>query len=470
MNDLMQKSAVETAALVRAGDISPLELMEETLRRIEAVNPALNAFVALNPEKSLEEARRKTEDLAAGRDIGPLAGLPLGVKDLEDAAGWPTTFGSVPFKDNIARVDSLQVARLKQAGAIVIGKTNTPEFGFTGFTKNLLFGTTRNPWDLEKTPGGSSGGAAAAVSGRLTALATGSDIGGSIRIPASYSGCFGLKPSFGRIPFGPGALISLGKAAVFGPLTRTVRDAALYLDLTAGYHPRDPDSLPPAGLSFETELDHFPRKLRIAYSPDLGYARVAREVADLCADAVRAFSDLGHEVELWTDGLTDVAAGWAVLVNMELYSWVHRDFQAMKGRMNRTLAAALEMAGSYTLADLITAQESRSLLNRELEGLFDRFDLLLTPTMPTTAFAAQGPPPAEIDGRPIPLLGAVAFTYPFNLSGHPAASVRAGLTSQGLPVGLQIVGPRHRDDLVLQASRAFEQARPWNDIWPELPS
>ena len=218
--------------------------MRDTLDRIDRVNPGLNAFVSLRPEAAMAEARALTEKVAAGKPVGPLAGVPLGVKDLEDTAGMVTSYGSLPFKDNLVQADSIQVARLKAAGAIVVGKTNTPEFGFTGFTKNRLHGTTRNPWNPERTPGGSSGGSAAAVAGGMVPLCTGSDAGGSIRIPASYSGCFGLKPSFGRIPVGPSPFLSYSAMIVMGPLTRTVIDAALYMDCVAGYHPADPIPCP----------------------------------------------------------------------------------------------------------------------------------------------------------------------------------------------------------------------------------
>ena len=270
--------------LIRSRDISPLELMEETIKRIETINPVLNAFVSLRAEQALEEARIVTERLASGKEPGPLAGIPFGVKDLEDVEGMVTSFGSIPYKDNMALRDSIQVARLKAAGAIVVGKTNTPEFGFTGFTKNRLYGVTRNPWNKERTPGGSSGGSAAAVAGGMVCLATGSDAGGSIRIPASYSGCFGLKPSFGRIPvtfapFSHAELSSLSpkttsgrisaspfpfpqthRLMTLGPLTRTVSDAALYLDCVAGYHPTDPDALPPPARSFINALENMREK------------------------------------------------------------------------------------------------------------------------------------------------------------------------------------------------------------------
>jgi Asp-tRNA(Asn)/Glu-tRNA(Gln) amidotransferase A subunit family amidase len=247
MSSIQEKSAVELARLIHCGEISPIEVMEEALRRIDEINPLLNAYVSLRAEEAFDEAKAMTEDLVAGKDPGKLAGIPIGVKDLEDVKGMVTSFGSVPFKDHRAVDDSIQVARLRRAGAIVVGKTNTPEFGYTGFTKNLLYGVTRNPWDLELTPGGSSGGSAAAVAACMVPAATGSDAGGSIRIPASYSGCFGLKPSFGRIPLGPVPFLQMHNLLTLGPITRTVEDAALYMDCVAGYHPADPTSLPHPG-------------------------------------------------------------------------------------------------------------------------------------------------------------------------------------------------------------------------------
>ena len=468
MSSIHYQSAVELAGLMRKKELSPIELMEETLRRIEAVNPALNAFVSLRADEAMDEARALAEDLVSGKEPGPLAGIPIGVKDLENVKGMVTSYGSVPFRNNVARIDSIQVARLKAAGAIVVGKTNTPEFGFTGFTKNLLFGVTRNPWNTERTPGGSSGGSAAAVAGGMVPLATGSDAGGSIRIPASYSGCFGLKTSFGRIPGGPLPLLHAHPLWCMGPLTRTVDDAAQYLDCVAGYHPSDPESLPPPETSFLGRLKNMPSNLRIAFSPTLGYARVQTEVMALVEEAVKCFEGMGHRMEPWEGALPDVGDTWANLMNFDLYCMLHQRLEDDREEMGRTLVKALDQMKSFSVEDHIEAQKARTELNRIMWSLFEQYDLLITPTMPTEAFAAKGPPPGEIDGHPIPLLGAVAFTYPFNLSGHPAASVPAGFTKSGLPAGLQIIGPQHRDDLVLQASCAYERARPWNDYWPDM--
>jgi aspartyl-tRNA(Asn)/glutamyl-tRNA(Gln) amidotransferase subunit A len=460
--------ARELVHLFKSGELTPREVMEKTLGRIEALNPALNAFVSLHPEASMEAAEMLTTHIASGKECGPLAGVPVGVKDLEDAKGFVTSFGSIPFKENVAAADSIQVARLKAAGAIVIGKTNTPEFGFTGFTKNRVYGVTRNPWDRERTPGGSSGGSAAAVTAGMVPMATGSDAGGSIRIPASYSGCFGIKPSFGRVPLGPYSQLLSYNMWSLGPLTWDVGDAARYLDCVSGYHPCDPASLPAPGRSYEKCLEESPSGLRIAFSPSLGYARVQKDVLIRLEEVLQCFEEMGHIVEPWEGKLPDSSETWASLMNCELLGQLRHTLRTYRDDMGKTLVKSLDRAGSFSMGDQIEAQRMRSTLNRKLWQFFENYDLLLTPTMPTEAFGAKGPPPSEIDGEPIPLLGAVAFTYPFNLTGHPAASVPAGFTENGLPVGLQIIGPHLRDDLVLQMAHAYEVARPWKEVQPTM--
>ena len=468
MKSIHYMSARKLANLIRTGKLSPVEVMEETFDRIAAVNPLINAFVAMRAEEAIKEAKELEGRIVRGMEPGPLAGIPVGVKDLEDVKGMVTSFGSIPYKQNLSDHDSVQVARLRRAGAIIVGKTNTPEFGFTGFTKNRLHGVTRNPWNRERTPGGSSGGSAAAVAAGMVPLATGSDAGGSIRIPACYSGCFGLKPTYGRIPLGPVKRLYTTRTWTLGPLTRTVEDAALYLDCTAGAHPADPESLPRSPFSFTEILKTLPRGLKILFSPALGYARVQKEVLSLVEKAAASFEEMGHHVEVWEGELPEVSRTWSDLMNWELYGQLHLDLESIRPDLGRALIQSLDSVKELSLADHLRIQEVRSELNRVLWKVFDQFDLLLTPTMPTEAFAANGPPPAAIDGEPIPLLGAVAFTYPFNLSGHPAATIRVGLTASGLPSGLQIVGPRHGDARVLQAAWLYEQSFPWNDHWPDL--
>jgi len=468
--ELYRKSASELAALVRAHQLKPSELMESTLARIAAVNPKINAFCALRADQAMAEARALDQKLARREEVGALAGLPLGVKDLEDTAGMPTTFGSVPFKDYMPEGDSAHVARLKAAGAIVVGKTNTPEFGSTGFTRNLLFGVTRNPWNLERTPGGSSGGSGAAISGAMVPLATGSDAGGSIRIPASYTGCFGFKPSRGRIPMAPMlGLTDWTGIIVVGPLTRTVRDAAMYLDATAGYHPSDPDSLPHPGISYLATLERFPRKARVAFHPDLGHAIVQHDVMREVVKAVDAFKQMGCSVDVLSDNVPEIGLDWMRLTSAFGYAYIFDRIESHRAEFGRAFLAGAESALRFGWDKVAAVQRKRTELNRWCQSVFERYDLLLTPTLPSEAFGAGGPPPSEIDGKPLPnLMAAVMFTYPFNMSGHPAASVRAGMTDSGLPCGLQIVAERHRDDLVLQAAYAYEQVRPWNNRWPAI--
>ena len=469
MSDLHWKPAHELAAMIRRRELKAAELMSATIERLEKVDPKLNAFVTLRAEQALDDARAVDEKLAHREEVGPLAGLPFGVKDLEDAAGLPTTFGSKPFKNNMPAADSVQVARLKAAGAIVLGKTNAPEFGYTAFTKNLLFGPSRNPWNLERTPGGSSGGSSAAIAGGIVPLATGSDGGGSIRIPACYVGCYGIKCSNGRIPSDATlGMLQWNDTAVVGPLTRTVRDAAIYLDAVVGYHPSDPDSLPHPGISYAAMLDRLPKKLRIAFHPDFG-AIVQSDVAREVAKAVEVFKDLGHEVSVVEDSVPQVGRDWQRLGATQGYAMLHDMIEKNRADFGRAYLSGLEAAERITWRHYGAAYRHRYELNEWCKRIFERFDLLLTPTLPTEAFPAKGPMPSEVNGKPLrDPMDAVAFTFPFNMSGHPAASVRAGLTDAGLPAGLQIVAERHREDLILQASHAYEQAHPWNQKWPEI--
>jgi len=459
------ESAVELAARLLRRELSPVEVMESTLSRIQASAERLNAFVALRDREALLAEARAAEARIGRGEARPLEGVPFGVKDLEDAAGLPTSHGSKPFAGRPAARDSVQVQRLRAAGAIAVGKTNTPEFGYTAITKNLLFGATRNPWDPERSPGGSSGGSAAAVAGGLVTLATASDGGGSIRIPASFTGCFGLKPSYGRIPHENGELWIMDDTSVVGPLTRTVEDAALFLDLTAGPDPLDPNSLPAPGLSYRASLRDLPGPLRIAYSPDLGYAVVQGDVAEVVEDAAREFEKLGHRLEPLSGGPPEPGYDWGMVGAFELLGRLSPLLPEREGEFGRAFLRGVR-TGEKMTPELWTAiRRRREELNAWCAGLFGRFDLLLTPTVSYDPPPARGPFPRETGGRPQPPAGVGSFTMPFNLSWHPAASVRAGFSRAGLPVGLQIVGPRHRDDRVLQAAFAFERVRPC-DEWP----
>ena len=468
--DLRTPSLIDLTVALREKKISAVELMEEVLARVEATRGTLNAVVAVHErERLLAEARAAELRIARG-EARPLEGIPLGVKDLEDAEGLVTSQGSIPFRDQIARTDSVQVGRLRNAGAIVVGKTNAPEFGFTAVTKNLVYGVTRSPWDPERTPGGSSGGSAAALAGSILPLVTASDGGGSIRIPASFTGAFGLKPSFGRVPLGPSEYWTYGDTAAYGPLTKTVEDAALFLDQVAGPSPHDPKSLPHAGLSYlEAVRTRIAGRFRMGFSPDLGYAVVQSEVASAVEEAARVFERLGHDVSSFTGGPPQLGREWGVLGSFELAAHLHRFLPERERDFGRAFLESVKLGWKMTPELWGVAAKLRAELNDWCARSFERFDLLVTPTVPYDPPPARGPFPAETEGRRQIALSVAAFTIPFNLSWHPAATVRVGLSRAGLPIGMQIVGPRHREDLVLQAARAFERERPWHPHWPDEP-
>jgi aspartyl-tRNA(Asn)/glutamyl-tRNA(Gln) amidotransferase subunit A len=468
MADPLHRSLTETARLLAARDLSAVELMEQTFARIEETQPTLNAFTSMrDADACLADARDAQERIAAG-DARPLEGIPLGVKDLEDAAGLVTSKGSVPFKDNMATRDSYQVERLRAAGAIVIGKTNAPEFGYTAITKNLIFGATHNPWNLERSPGGSSGGTSAAIAGGVVPLGTASDGGGSVRLPAAMTGCFGHKVSYGRIPHGPDPYWVSIDTAVHGPLTRTVEDAALHLDLVAGPHRADPNSLPHPGISYRETLRDLPAGLRIGFSPDLGYTPVQRDVAEVVGEAAAAFAELGHHVELVKGGPPALGRDWGMANSFEAAGELAQYLPEHENEFGRTFIWGVKQGWRMTPERWAESRRRRAELNRWCAEIFEQYDLLLTPTLPFDPPPAKGPFPKEIEGNTLPDASVGAFTIPFNLSWHPASTVRAGLSEAGLPVGLQIVAPRHRDDLCLQASWAFEQAHPWAQHWPEF--
>jgi Asp-tRNA(Asn)/Glu-tRNA(Gln) amidotransferase A subunit family amidase len=468
MTDLHAKPLTEVVAALAARSVSAEELMRATLDRIAATHDQINAFTALRDSDALlSDARAADARIAAG-DARPIEGIPLGVKDLEDAEGLVTSYGSVPFKDNMATRDSIQVERLRGAGAIVVGKTNAPEFGYTAISKNLLFGASRNPWDLDRTPGGSSGGSSAAIAGGVIPLATASDGGGSVRIPASVTGCFGLKGSYGRVPNGPEALWIMDDTASDGPLTRTVADAALHLDLVVGAHPLDPNSLPHPGISYREILEDLPSGLRIALSPDLGFAVVQSDFAKCVEDASRVFAELGHSVTPIEGGPPEPGADWMISGSWEMLAKLGPLLPEHEDEFGRSFIRGVQTASKMNAQRWGQMRRRRAELGAWCAGLFDDYDLLLTPTVPYDAPPARGPFAAEIEGRKQPVANFGSFTMPFNMSWHPAATVRAGYSDVGLPVGLQIVGPRHRDDLVLQAARAFEREVALASTWPTL--
>ncbi|MGI8925855.1 MAG: amidase [Tepidiformaceae bacterium] len=467
VNELLTRTLTELTSDIRQKKTSPVDLMQAVLGRIDDTHADLNAVVCMRDRDALLADARTAEARAQRGEARPLEGIPFGVKDLEDVAGLVTSEGSLPFKDNVAKHDSVQVERLKAAGAIVVGKTNAPEFGYTAITKNLVYGVTRSPWHLERTPGGSSGGSAAAMAGCVLPLVTSSDGGGSIRIPASFTGCFGLKTSFGRIPLGPSGLWPYGDTGVYGPTTKTVEDAALFMDQVVGPSPHDPNSLPHPGISYQQAIQEpLPAGIRIGYSPDLGYAVVQSDIAAAVEEGVKVFERLGHRVESLEGGPPQLGLSWGQLGNFWQAARLHRLLPAHERDFGYTFIAGVKRGWEMTPETFGELAEARSRLNDWCTSVFDRFDLLITPTVPHDPPPARGPFPGDIEGRQPNPIAVASFTIPFNLSWHPAATVRAGLSRAGMPIGLQIVGPRHRDDLVLRAALAFQRERPWHPQWP----
>jgi len=467
-DDLCWLPALELASLIRAKKVSPVEVTEAVLARIERLNPALNAFCTVTTEEARDAAQAAEVSVMTGEELGRLHGVPVSAKDLVFTRRVLTTGGSRLFAEHVPEEDAVCVERLKGAGAVLIGKTSTPEFGHKGVTESPLLGVTRNPWNPSLTPGGSSGGAGAAVAAGLGPLAVGTDAGGSIRIPASFCGIYGLKPSFGRVPQAPG-FPGWETLSVTGPMTRTVRDAAAMLDVMAGPDDRDRLSLPhDAGAPFLEACDAGLAGLSVGWTADLAHARVDPEVAELCAAAAELFEGLGCHVEVVTPGWDDPAEIFRTLAPAEIYgAWAARLVDS-EDQLDRSLVALLRHGQSITAEQYLAAARRRHEFWTDVQRFLARFDLLLMPTVAVPPFEVGRPGLNEIDGQPVPPLGWMPFTFPFNLTGQPAATVPVGMTSSGLPVGLQIVGRRFADRTVLAASAAFEAARPWAERRPAI--
>jgi aspartyl-tRNA(Asn)/glutamyl-tRNA(Gln) amidotransferase subunit A len=462
------RTVIETADAVRRGELKAVEVLDECLAAVESRNGPLNAFVHLDPDLARQAADRVDEAVARGDDPGLLAGVPFGVKDLEDCAGMPTSHGSLLYKDRPpVNEDSVHVGRLRAAGAVPIGKTAAPEFGTVAFTHTKAWGTTRNPWNRERTPGGSSGGSAAAVAAGMVPFATASDGGGSTRIPAAFTGLVGFKASYGRIPH-PRAATS--QTTSLGALTTTVADAARHLDVVAGPDDRDRLSLPPPAVTYERAVEELDVSgLRVAWSPDLGFAAVDPEVGELtesAADALIAAAGLRRverPVQLTDPVRTWLSAGAVDMwLSLEEGMWPHR-----AGELMGFVRKPYEQTEDYSVRKFARTYHWRHQLEEDVAALFADVDLLLTPSTAVPAFGAAGPMPLEIDGREVGPAMAVPFTMLANLCWNPAVSVPAGVTSEGLPVGLQVIGRRHADEVVLRLARLFEGAQPWPRLAPE---
>ncbi|MDP6707319.1 MAG: amidase family protein [Alphaproteobacteria bacterium] len=463
--DLCFTPATKLGEMIRGKEISVSELVAAVLARIEALEPKVNAFATLTAEAAMAAAAEADAAVAAGDELGPLHGIPVTIKDLSVMAGVPTERGSHIFKGAVPDTDAPFVTRLKAAGAIPLGKTTTSEFGWKGVSQSPLTGITSNPWKEGYNAGASSAGAGAAAAG-YGPLHQGSDGAGSIRMPSHFCGIFGLKPTFGRIPNVP--VPNNDQSSHLGPMTRSVGDSALMLKTIAGPHPLDHYSMEAPPADYPALLAEGIRGLKVAYSPDLGHARVDPDVAELVASAAAAFTDLGCTVEEVTpgfgpDGPEIIRFFWSA--HMRLYAAYLAEWE---DKMDPGLVACIKAGVGQSADDYLAMRARKHDYIEAVQRFFEEWDLLLTPTVSVAAFPADRLQPEHWPQHSWDWVSWAEFSYPFNFSHNPAGTVPAGFTPAGLPVGLQIVGPRFADLTVLQAAAAFEAARPWADKRPAL--
>jgi len=470
VTEVWEQDAWELADAVRAGSRRSTDLLDVFVERIEKLNPELNAFCYLDLEGARARAAAIDAEVAGGDDPGPWAGVPMGVKELVQVAGWPDTHASLLYRDAVGTRDDTEPARLKAAGAVLVGLTTSPEFGSTNWTHTYLHGTTRNPWNPERTPGGSSGGSAAAVASGMMPICTGSDGGGSIRIPSSYSGLFGFKVSFGRV--GSAGNFDSGLTSVPGPMCRSVRDAARYVDAIAGPTNSDPTSLPRPERSYEHAIVSGDavaqlRAKRAAWSSTLGFAVCDPEVEKIAYEAALALcADAGIELVDVDVRLPRPGGAWGLISSIDTAA---NHLESARDRWDDV--TPVSRAGLQAVAGINSEQLMRSLRRRfelleAIGTVFDQVDILLTPTTATTAFVAEGPPPMEIGGQRVGGMGSVPYTAPFNISGMPGVSIPVGVASDGLPVGLQAVARRDGEEVVLACGAVAEANRPWPKFAP----
>ncbi len=464
------RPAVDLIAAIKNRELSSLELTESLIERINKINPKINAYCTPTFESALDEAKRADDKVKKGETLGLLNGLPLSVKDEFLLKGVRTTFGSKIFENYIPEEDTSAITRLKDADCVILGKTNMPEFGYMSITYNKIFGVTRNPWNLNRIPGGSSGGAAAAVASGISPIALGSDGGGSIRIPSALCGVYGFKPSFGRVPAYPlMGLVSEMQIAHYGPIVRYVQDAALMLDAIKGPDDADKFSLPSFAPSFLEGIKQKPKKLTIGYSLDLGYVKaVDPEVEKAILISVDKFEKLGWNVKKAEIKMRKPELCFYTLYT-SMYGYNFRPFlKEWRDKMDPDFLKMIDASLTYSGLDIMRALQHRKEIYNTYYEYFKNFDVLITPTTAVPAFEIGKLFPSIIGGKSVSPSGWVPFAFIFNLTGHPAASIPCGWSSEGLPIGMQIVGRRHDDLTVLQTSKAFEELAPWQDKMPPI--
>ena len=472
-DDVAWLGAAEIAALIRDRKISALEVMQSTLARAEKAQAALNCFITICAEEALRDAKAADEAVARGDELGPLHGVPLHVKDLVNTKGVRTTFASHIYADNVPSADAVSVARLKAAGAILMGKTTTPEFGHMPFTEAPLFGRTCNPYDASRTCGGSSGGAAAAIASGVGPLAIATDAGGSTRIPAACCGVVGFKQSLGLVPHDMSP-DTFGNMSYITPTTRTVMDTALMLEAMGGADPSDIHSFGASteGLVEAARGEGDLKGLRIAWRPYVGNTVVDSEILERCEQVADALGDLGAIVEPMGDDMEPTEPMWLV-VSTALWNARFADrLPEWREKMSPTLVRQMSGGGQHTAEMLARANLQRTAIYRKVQGWFDRYDIILMPTLARTALPIQERlfDPIEIEGKVVDSIRKAwyPYTHPFNLTGNPAVTLPAGLHSDGLPMAIQLVGRRGADALLLRAAAIFERAHPWDEYRPKV--
>ncbi|MFQ5934074.1 MAG: amidase [Dehalococcoidia bacterium] len=462
--------ASELRELIAAKQVSPVEVTKLYFDRIERLDSRFNSYLTLTRDEAIKAAQAAEDAVAREEALGPLHGLPISIKDLEMTKGIRTTGGSLVFRERVPDEDSIVVERVRKAGGVILGKTNTPEFGLLGETRNRLGDHCRNPWNTERTTGGSSGGAGASVIAGLCSLATGSDGGGSIRIPCSFCGVYGIKPTQGRVPRYAGATapVVANQTSQSGPMTRTVRDSAALLQVLAGYDPRDPSSLRDKPPDFLAALDQDIGGLRIAWSTNYGYSAVDPEVVEVTGKAAQVFEELGCSVEESDLKLDSPFDAFWTLFSTNAYASFGALLENQADQLTDYARECIEHGATVSGADYAKALGYIDRLKSQMADLFEDYDLLLSPAMAVPAFPV-GQSPARIAGEEAhPFWGFLPFTFPINMVGHTAASIPCGFSSDGMPIGLHMVGRRGGEETVIAASAAFERAKPWIEERPAV--
>jgi Asp-tRNA(Asn)/Glu-tRNA(Gln) amidotransferase A subunit family amidase len=464
-------SAIQMANMIKKKIVSPVEIIEVLIERIQNINPKISAYCTLVADDAIKEAKIAEQAILKKHEIGPLHGVPFSVKDLISTKGIRTTFGSNVYEDFILNTDAIAIKRLKSAGAILLGKTNTSEFGYKAVTDKPLFGATKNIWDLKKTAGGSSGGAAAAVACGLGPIAIGNDAGGSVRIPASFCGVLGFKPSRGIIPLHPilSGWESLYRRLVHvGPMTRSVADAALVMDVISGPHNCDPLTLKLKKFSYLNVEQKSVAGLKMGWCSNLGFAKVDRTVLDTTKNAAKAFSKLDCHLEEVKIDFEPTHEAFQLLFAADCAGAVGDNIKIWKDKLDKRFARLVEIGLNVSAKEYVKAINQLHLLWNQFEKSFENYDLIITPTVPVKPFIISTEWPKEVQGHKVHSLNYISLTYPFNITGWPAISIPCGWTKEQLPIGLQIAGKKFGDATVLKAAAAFERLVPWNSKKPDI--